>query len=122
MNDAKTLPAIATAVQTYFEGMHFGDPQRLRAVVHADAFVTGYYHGDYTRQSLAEWLVEVEATKRPSESGEPFDMHIVSVDVSTQIAVVKVAVLYLGLRFTDYLTLADLDGGWRIVHKSYVHD
>ena len=49
-------------------------------------------------------------------------MRIVATEITARVAMVKVAVLYLGLRFTDYLTLLDVGGSWKIVHKSYVHE
>jgi hypothetical protein len=122
MSATDELLTIGETVQTYFEGMHHGDVGRLRAVVHSDAFVAGYYQGTYTRQSLTEWMTEVEGLDKPAESGEAFDMRIVSIDISARVAMVKVAVLYLGLRFTDYLTLAKITEQWSIVHKAYVHD
>lgn len=122
MNASDELLAIGGIVQIYFEGMHQGNVDRLRAVLHADACVTGYYQGAYTRQTLNEWMAEVEGLAKPADSGEVFDMRIVSVDVTALVAVVKVAVLYLGLKFTDYLTLMNLDGAWKIVHKAYVHE
>jgi protease I len=38
------------------------------------------------------------------------------------VAAVKVADLYRGLRFTDYLSLARVDGQWIIVNKTFHHD
>jgi hypothetical protein len=35
---------------------------------------------------------------------------------------VKVADLYRGLRFTDYLSLTKADDEWMIVNKTYDHD
>ena len=58
----------------------------------------------------------------PAETGEAFDMRIVSTDVTCQVATVKVADLYRGLRFTDYLGLARVDGQWMIVNKTFHHD
>jgi hypothetical protein len=65
-------------------------------------------------------MSEVEGFNKTS--GEAFDMRTILIDVTTRIAIVKAAVLYLGLRFSDYLTLAKLANKWCIVHKAYEHD
>lgn len=41
-----TIDAICLTVQSYFDGMHFGDTRLLRTAFHADAHLFGYYHGD----------------------------------------------------------------------------
>jgi hypothetical protein len=46
----------------------------------------------------------------------------VSVDITGDIAVVKVTDTWAGSRFTDYLTMAKHNGAWRIINKAfYVH-
>jgi hypothetical protein len=49
-------------------------------------------------------------------------MCIVCVDVSNEIANVKVALRYLGLDFIDYLNLVRFGERWKIVHKTYRHE
>ncbi len=69
-----------------------------------------------------EWLKMVESRPIPAESGEPYDMQIVAIDVTGTAATVKVKDLYHGLRFTDYLTLLKVDGNWMIVNKTWHHE
>ena len=47
-------------------------------------------------------------------------MKIVSIDVTGNVGVVKVADLYRGLRFTDHLSVANIEGTWRIVNKRFI--
>ncbi|UVE17158.1 nuclear transport factor 2 family protein [Pseudomonas sp. LS44] len=118
----RELTAIGETIQLYFDGMHHGDTARLRQAFHPQAFLFGYFNGKFCHDSLDAWMKEVADTPKPIDNDEAYDMRIVSTDVSGQVAIVKVAVLYLGLRFTDYLTLSQLDGRWQIVNKAYVHD
>jgi protease I len=46
-------------------------------------------------------------------------MEVVSVDVTGEVAAVKVADLYRGMRYIDYLTLLKIDGCWQIVNKTF---
>ncbi|MEY8879447.1 MAG: nuclear transport factor 2 family protein [Leptothrix sp. (in: b-proteobacteria)] len=122
MTSTATLSAIEDTVQAYFEGLHHGDSARLRQVFHADARIVGHHQGAYASQSLDEWLAEVDTLPKPVEQGERVDMHIVAIDATGEAAAVKVAVLYLGLAFTDYLSLLCQGGAWVVMHKTYHHD
>ena len=57
-----------------------------------------------------------------SRAGTPYFAEIVSVDVTGDTAVVKLIDDYLGIRFTDYLTMVKTEGRWIIINKAfYVH-
>jgi hypothetical protein len=122
MQATDTLDAVCKTVQLYFDGMHFGDTGRLRRAFHPAAHLFGYYHGDFSRISLEEWMTEVEGMDKPSETGEVFDMRVVATDVTGPTAQVKVAELYAGLRYTGYLSLMLIDADWKIVNKLYHSD
>jgi len=49
-------------------------------------------------------------------------MRIVSIDVTGSVAAVKVADLYIGRRFTDYLSLVKMEDNWVIVDKIFHYD
>jgi len=122
MENIADLQAISPTIQDYFEGMYYRDTGRLRKAFHPNASLFGYYQGTFVVIPLDQWLGIVESGPIPAESGEAFDMRIVSTDVTGQVAAVKVADLYLGLRFTDYLSLAKVDGSWKIINKMFHHD
>jgi hypothetical protein len=114
--------AINGTVQDYFEGMYYRDTNRLRKAFHPKAFLFGHLQGAFVLLSLEQWMKIVENRPAPAEIGEPFDMRIVSTDITGQVAFVKVVDLYQGLRFTDYLSLAKTDDQWMIVNKTFHHD
>ena len=89
---------------------------------HPKACLFGHLQGASVHVSLNQWIEMIESRPVPAEAGEAFDMRIVSTDVTGQVATVKVADLYRGLRFTDYLSLARVDGQWLIVNKTFHHD
>jgi hypothetical protein len=122
MQANSTPNSIAKSVQSYFDGMHFGDTSRLRSVFHPDACLFGYYNGDFSRMPFEDWMTEVEGMDKPSETGEVFDMVILATDAAGPIAQVKATELYPGLRYTVYLSLMMIDGSWKIVNKVYQSD
>ena len=116
------MTLIVTTVQHYFDGMYHRDLGLLRKAFHPRAYLFGHLNGKFVHISLDQWLDMVESRPVPAESGEPYDMKIVALDVTGQVATVKVADLYRGLRFTDYLSLAKVDDAWVIVNKTFHHD
>jgi len=55
----------------------------------------------------------------PKAEGEPFDMRLVSIDLTGSVAVVKDEVLYQGRQYTDYPMLPKTEAGWSIVNKAF---
>jgi protease I len=122
MDKATDIELIQQTVQYYFDGHYRSDVEKLQKAFHPNSQVIGYFDGSLTFESLDGFLKFVKATPAPSESGEEYDMKIVSIDVTGNEAVAKVADLYLGLRFTDYLSLLKVDGNWVIVNKMYYYE
>jgi hypothetical protein len=74
------------------------------------------------RETAAAWFGVVRTSSKPADLGAPFDMKIVSIDISGPTAIVKIAALFDGLMFTDFLTPMQMPDGWRMVHKTYYHN
>lgn len=116
------IEEIQNTVGLYFDGMYHSDAGLLKQAFHPAAFLMGYYEGNFAHIPLETWLEMIGNTPAPAKSGEVYDMHIVSIDITDTVAVVKVADLYLGLRFTDYLSLVKTGDGWVIVNKVFHHE
>ena len=120
--NATNLELIQQTVQYYFDGLYHSNIEKLKIAFHPNAQVIGHFQGNLVFNSLEQFLEFVKSTPAPSESGEEYDMKIVSIDVTGDVSVAKVADLYLGLRFTDYLSLLKIDSGWVIVNKVFHHE
>jgi len=116
------LELITQTVEHYFQGMYHSDTERLKKAFHPEAYLFGYFQGAFTHASANDWFEMVKQRPAPAKDGEPYDMRIVSIDLTGEVAVVKVADLYMDLRFTDYLTLLKVDGEWLIVNKVFHHE
>jgi len=122
MSDKYTdLEKITQTVQYYFDGLYHSDTEMLEKAFDPDAFLHGYFEGHLVHVPFKAWLKQVEDRPAPSKNGEAYDMKIVSVDITDNIAQVKVFDLYLGKSFTDYLALIKVDGNWRIMNKMFHH-
>ncbi len=121
-DNATDLQLIRQTVQLYFDGMYNSDVETLRKAFHPTAALMGYYDGTLTHIPLENWLEMVKDRPAPSKSGEEYDMKLVSMDVTENVAVVKVRDFYMGLWFTDYLSLLKIEGEWVIVYKTFHHE
>jgi hypothetical protein len=63
----------------------------------------------------------VTARPSPAKNGEEYNMKLVSMDLTENVAMVKVKDFYLGLWFTDYLSLVKIEDQWLIVNKIFHH-
>ena len=120
--DDRTNPetaAIEALVQDYFLGMYEGDVERLRRIFHPQCWLFGESRGESHEFPLSGFLDQIASVPVPKAEGEPFDMHLVSIDRTGSVAMAKVEVRYQGRRYTDYLTLQKAAVGWSIVGKAF---
>ena len=115
------LDKITQTVQYYFDGMYHSDIETLKKAFNPDAFLHGYFEGQLVHLPFNEWLEMIANSPTPSKSGEAYEMRIVSVDITDNIALVKVFDLYLGKYFTDYLSLIKIEDNWVIMNKMFHH-
>ncbi len=118
----KDLELIVETVTDYFLGMYESDIERLKRAFAEEALVIGYYQGFKSFLTLDQFADFVKGAPVPKENGEPYDMKIVSLDITVNVAVVKVEDLYQGLKFTDYLSLLKIEEKWLIVNKTFRHE
>jgi hypothetical protein len=120
-NENTDLDKITQIVQNYFDGMYHSDTESLKKAFDPDAFLHGSFEGQMVHLPFKAWLKQVESRPAPSKNGEPYMMKIVSVDITDNIAQVKVFDLYMGKYFTDYLSLLKVDDNWVIMNKMFHH-
>jgi len=121
---ADDLKDIQAVLQTYFDGVHHGDTAKLAAAFHETADLRGV-NADGTLSVLPrpQWLEGL--AKRPSAASQKLERRdaIISIDQSgPDTAFAKVQCQVPPRYFTDYLVLARLKDGWKIISKSYHTD
>ncbi|MBI9075410.1 MAG: nuclear transport factor 2 family protein [Desulfatibacillum sp.] len=119
---AQDLDLIKETVQNYFDGMYYGKVDKLEKAFHTEAFLFGHYHGQFTHLPAKSFFKMIASAPSPDSKGEAFDMEILTIDMTGQVAAVKVRDVYGKMQFFDYLSLAKVDGDWKIVNKTYHHD
>jgi N-acetyl-anhydromuramyl-L-alanine amidase AmpD len=109
--------AVRAVVSSYLHGLKFNDVPSLERAFWPEAklyFVSRDGHlGQLTQ---AAWYAGFAQSAGKEETG---DLRIATVEITRDIAAVKVVENYPGVRYTDYLSLVRFDGQWRIVNKVY---
>ena len=110
--------AIRQVVTEYLEGMIYGQDDRLRASMHPLCMQAGHFGGDYEFYPRDAFIDAIKSDpKQPAGSAIRFDISLI--DVTGDIAIVKVSDDCFGTTWTDYLTLIKHDGNWQIVMKAF---
>ena len=112
--------AINTAIQLYFDGMYESDADKVHAVFHPNAKITGYMGDILVEQTVAEFAKFV-AAQQPSahEQAQPILLETLSLDINGNTAVAKVRDGYLSLIFVDTLSFLLVDDQWLIYNKLF---
>ena len=109
---------IEAVVRDYLDGMCFADEEKLRRAFHSDARLIGYYRGVFEWDTVDKFVADCRSAGG-LPVGSTYHWKILQIDRTETVAVVKVEDDYLGTRFTDYLTLMQVDGAWKIVNKAF---
>jgi hypothetical protein len=109
--------AVRTAVQSYLHGLKFNDVASLRAAFWPDAKL--YFvkrDGQLGQLTQEQWYAGFAKSAGHEEEGE---LRIAALEVTRDIAAVKVIEEYPGSRYTDYISLVRFGGRWQIVNKIF---
>jgi hypothetical protein len=118
--DTDERQAIEQAVQTYFDGLHEGDADKLASVFHDTSALTWEQDGKLAVWTLAEWLKAVRERASPKAKGLARDDAILWLDQSgPTTAFVKVRCQIPPRYFTDYLCLLKANGRWAVAQKVF---
>ena len=117
---ANDVAAIRTAVQTYLDGLHEGDADKLASVFHPTSALTYEEDGRLTPLPRDEWLKAVRA--RPSAKARGLARHdeVLQIDqVNPTMAFVKLKCAIPPRFFTDMLCFLKVEGKWQVAQKVF---
>ena len=111
---------VRSVVESYLQGLKFNDVESLRKAFWPDAKL--YFvdkKGGLGQLSQTQWHAMFAGSAGKEEKG---DLKIAALEVTRDIASVKVVENYPGSRYIDYLSLVRFDGAWKIVNKIYTSE
>lgn len=117
----KQVEKIQQVIQNYFEGIFYGDIDKLKGSFIEQAILYGDVNGVEYRKSLGDYLEGVKTRKSPKELQEVFKMKILGIEILGNNAIVKVHVPMLGYNYYDILSLSIVNEEWKIVNKIFSH-
>ena len=113
---------ISNALQDYFDGFYDSDVATLKRIFHPNAHLYSAADGPLVDDDMDAVYARVEARTAPSSMGQPRMDKILSIDRSGPESALAKVQLAIGDRFyTDYLTMLKVDGGWRIISKTWTY-
>jgi len=118
------LADIEALLQTYLDGLHEGSVDKLGAAFHETADLRSVAaDGTLAILTREAWFDGVKSRPSPKSRDLPRHDWVVTIDRSgPATAFAKVQCAIPPRYFTDYLTLARLNEGWRIVGKTFHTD
>jgi hypothetical protein len=120
---AGEIEAVEKVVWTYLDGLYEGDTGKLGQAFHEVSHLYSVSDGGVADLPREKWFEFVKGRASPKSRGLKRTDRIVSVDFSgPETAFVKVECSIHPRYFTDYLTLLKLNGGWKVVSKTYRTD
>ena len=101
--------------------MRNGDGAKLREAFHPQAWMFGSVAGTRYDEPIAELIALVEG--HPADVDGSFEARVVSVEQvgDAASAVLEEQGFWGTVSMTDFFTLAQIDGKWTIVNKTFAH-
>ncbi|WP_342361600.1 nuclear transport factor 2 family protein [Terrarubrum flagellatum] len=114
------IEALRAATQIYFDGVYEGDVDKLASVFHPTSALTNVGDdGSINIRPRAVWLDFMGSRPSAMKNGLTRGDEILSIDVTGDMALVKVKCQIPPRYFTDLLSFLKVDGKWQIVQKVF---
>jgi hypothetical protein len=112
---------ITRTVDLYVEGVRDGDGAKLSEAFHPEAWMFGSVAGTRYDEPIGELIALVE--EHPADVDGSFQARVVSVEQvgDAAFAVLEERGFWGTVSMTDFFTLAQIDGRWMIVNKTFAH-
>ncbi len=117
----ETINDIETLISNYFNGIFYGDVDKLNTCFHSSITLFGDINGVDYLKSKADYLDGIKNRQSPHDLGEAFKMKIIGIDVMGKVAMAKLHLPMLGYNYYDYLSLNKIEDNWVIVGKIFTH-
>ena len=114
-DNTSDLASITNILQSYFDGLHQGDVNKLTAIFHPDVWLKA----PDVRRSLTQWLTDVASRPTPAQLNKSYAFKILALDVVQEQAMAKIQCPLFDFSYIDFIGLLKEQGQWRIVSKMY---
>lgn len=116
MQDAEH--ALRALAQVYFDAAYDMDAEQFQAIFHPLSAVTRMGdHGEVSVMPIETWLAGVRNATAPRELKLERKDEVVAIDISDDLALIKLRLQMPPRYFTDLLSCLKVQGTWKIVQK-----
>ena len=112
------VSALRSLAQTYLDAAYEMDAEKFASIFHPSSSVTKVADdGNLAVTPIGSWLAAVRNMQAPKQQGFEREDQILSVDVESDIALLKLKLRIPPRSFTDLLSCLKVNGSWKIVQK-----
>lgn len=112
------IHALLAIAQTYFDAAYEMDADKFASIFDRSSFVTKMGEdGNVNVTPIEKWLDTVRNMEAPKQLGLERNDKILSIDVVTELALLKLKLQIPPRYFTDMLSCLKVNGSWKIVQK-----
>ena len=110
-------------IEIYIDGTRSGDLEKLQSVFAPGALMSGFFEGEFYSGSPDIFFDEVRNNPSPAETGNAYVGEITHEEVVGSTAQITMKEKgYLGADLTNLFHLANIDGKWLILSKTYTDE
>jgi hypothetical protein len=112
---------VAGAVQLYIEGVAKGDTAKLEQAFHPDARMYGSVGGQRIDIPISEMIAMSASQPADADGSYRASVRSVEEEGDAAIAILDEDGFWGTMSFVDFFSLAQIDGQWKIVNKTFAH-
>jgi len=109
------IDAIIVPLENYLSGHIKGDKSILGKALHSEGKLSYLRDGKYAKLEFPDYLSGMKL--RNADDGVQRIPYIKSIEVTGNVAIAKLVLDYSSILFTDYMTLLNINGEWKITNK-----
>jgi hypothetical protein len=112
---------VTGTVQLYIDGVAKGDTAKLEQAFHPDARMYGSVDGQRFDIPISDMIAMAASQPADVDGSYRATIRTVEEEKDAAIAILEEDGFWGALSFVDYFSLANIDGSWKIVNKTFAH-
>ncbi|NNF57600.1 MAG: nuclear transport factor 2 family protein [Rhodothermaceae bacterium] len=113
----QSFEAVLVPLNLYLQSHATGSGEFARQAFHPEAKLFWIRDGAVSQRTAEEYLSGFSG--EPAENEAERHRRIVDVNVTGNVATATIELDYPGAMITDYMTLIEVDGAWKIINKAF---
>lgn len=110
--------AIKQTIQNYLDGYLNAQKDTVALAFHPNTVLLSVAEQQLSRLDIPTWFNNMDERRSKGDIRQA-QVEIKSLDITDRTAVAKLELTFAQARYTDYLSLLQLEDGWKIVGKIY---